>query len=175
MSDGVIPLSPGQFTLNTNAGFQPLSPGQFTPNNSQFNLNNEFQAVQSALQPGSAPSGGAAFDPVGINSTTFTGSPVTNPDTLSAGQPLTPYSGWNNYLPGNNAGNSHGTTTIPTASNSSTTTNPTGTTAPATSSITPGSLADYFARTIIVVLGLIFVGVGLNMLRSGTVPMPVKT
>ena len=35
-----------------------------------------------------------------------------------------------------------------------------------------GSLADYFARAIIIVLGFIFVAVGLNMLRPGTVPLP---
>lgn len=37
-----------------------------------------------------------------------------------------------------------------------------------------GSLADYFARGIIVILGFIFIAMGLNMLRPGTVPMPVK-
>jgi hypothetical protein len=36
----------------------------------------------------------------------------------------------------------------------------------------PGSLADYFARGIIVILGFIFIAVGLNMLRPGTVPLP---
>lgn len=35
----------------------------------------------------------------------------------------------------------------------------------------PGSWADYFARAIIVVLGFIFIAVGLNMLRPGTVPI----
>jgi len=50
------------------------------------------------------------------------------------------------------------------------------TTAPA--AITPaagpssGSLADYFARAIIIVLGFIFIAVGLNMLRPGTIPTP---
>jgi hypothetical protein len=55
--------------------------------------------------------------------------------------------------------------------------NPQGTqatTAPSLPSNTPtaGSLADYFARGIIVVLGFIFVAVGLNMLRPGTVSVP---
>jgi hypothetical protein len=64
---------------------------------------------------------------------------------------------------------------------SETTTNPQGQTAaqatgatpsPAgTSSITAGSLGDYFARAIIVILGFIFVAVGLNMLRPGTIPL----
>jgi hypothetical protein len=36
----------------------------------------------------------------------------------------------------------------------------------------PGSLGDYFARAIIIVLGFIFVAIGLNMLRPGTVPTP---
>lgn len=39
---------------------------------------------------------------------------------------------------------------------------------PSNSLIAPGSLSDYFARAIIVVLGFIFVAVGLNMLRGGT-------
>jgi hypothetical protein len=37
---------------------------------------------------------------------------------------------------------------------------------------TAGSLADYFARAIIIILGFIFVAIGLNMLRPGTVPLP---
>lgn len=37
---------------------------------------------------------------------------------------------------------------------------------------TPGSLADYFARAVIVILGFIFVAIGLNMLRPGLVPDP---
>lgn len=41
----------------------------------------------------------------------------------------------------------------------------TGSAGPAT-----GSLADYFARTIIVILGFIFVAVGLHMLMPSTVP-----
>lgn len=44
--------------------------------------------------------------------------------------------------------------------------------APAANAPSPGSLADYFSRAIIVVLGFIFVAVGLNMLRPGTVPVP---
>lgn len=56
--------------------------------------------------------------------------------------------------------------------------NPVGTSAitpPATaSSISPGSLADYFARGIIVVLGFIFIAIGLNMLKPGLVPMPTR-
>ena len=38
--------------------------------------------------------------------------------------------------------------------------------------MTAGSLGDYFARAIIIVLGFIFVAVGLNMLRPGTLPVP---
>jgi len=37
-----------------------------------------------------------------------------------------------------------------------------------------GSLADYFARAIIIVLGFIFVAIGLNMLRPGTVALPKR-
>jgi hypothetical protein len=45
---------------------------------------------------------------------------------------------------------------------------------PGMSGVTAGSLADYFARAIIIILGFIFVAIGLNMLRPGTVPMPTK-
>jgi hypothetical protein len=40
------------------------------------------------------------------------------------------------------------------------------------SGVTSGSLADYFLRGVIVVLGFIFVAVGLNMFRPGVVPDP---
>jgi hypothetical protein len=59
-----------------------------------------------------------------------------------------------------------------------TSTNPVGnaainpTISSAVSGPSAGSLADYFARAIIVILGFIFVAVGLNMLRPGTVPTP---
>lgn len=41
-----------------------------------------------------------------------------------------------------------------------------------TSGPVAGSIADYFARAIIIILGFIFIAVGLNMLRPGTVPVP---
>ena len=44
-----------------------------------------------------------------------------------------------------------------------------------TSATTSGSgfdLGDWFGRGVIVVLGFIFVGVGLNMFKSGTVAVP---
>lgn len=37
-----------------------------------------------------------------------------------------------------------------------------------------GSRADYFARGVIIILGFIFIAVGLNMLRPGTVPNPIS-
>lgn len=44
---------------------------------------------------------------------------------------------------------------------------------PATSSgVTSGSLADYFFRGVIIILGFIFVAIGLNMFRPGLVPVP---
>lgn len=39
-------------------------------------------------------------------------------------------------------------------------------------SIQSGSLADYFLRGVIIVLGFIFVAIGLNMFRPGVVPDP---
>lgn len=38
--------------------------------------------------------------------------------------------------------------------------------------ITPGGVADYFARGVIIILGFIFVAVGLNMFRPGIVYNP---
>jgi hypothetical protein len=37
-----------------------------------------------------------------------------------------------------------------------------------------GSLADYFARGIIIILGFIFIAVGLDMLKPGVVPSAVN-
>lgn len=37
-----------------------------------------------------------------------------------------------------------------------------------------GSLADYFARGIIIILGFIFIAVGLDMLKPGIVPQAVN-
>lgn len=50
-------------------------------------------------------------------------------------------------------------------------------TTPATSApsggISSGSVADYFFRAVIVILGFIFVAIGLNMFKPGIVPVPV--
>jgi hypothetical protein len=40
------------------------------------------------------------------------------------------------------------------------------------SGVQSGSLADYFLRGVIIVLGFIFVAIGLNMFRPGVVPDP---
>lgn len=40
--------------------------------------------------------------------------------------------------------------------------------------IQSGSLGDYFLRGVIIVLGFIFVAIGLNMFRPGIVPNPVR-
>lgn len=42
------------------------------------------------------------------------------------------------------------------------------------SGIASGSIADYFLRGVIIVLGFIFVAIGLNMFRPGIVPNPVN-
>lgn len=58
--------------------------------------------------------------------------------------------------------------------------NPTGAAPAAAATTSPswapsvGSLSDWFARAIIVVLGFIFVAVSLNMMRPGTVPLLPK-
>lgn len=40
------------------------------------------------------------------------------------------------------------------------------------SGVTSGSIADYFYRAVIVILGFIFVAIGLNMFKPGIVPVP---
>jgi hypothetical protein len=48
-----------------------------------------------------------------------------------------------------------------------------GAVAPASASgVASGSIADYFLRGVIIVLGFIFVAIGLNMFRPGVVPDP---
>lgn len=121
---------------------------------------------------------------------------------LGWGSPTAPaYGGSTNYLPGNNVGNSiQGTTLITPGANSSSSqgsgistgiqgstisapaavSNPNTANTNATSAaanapqpaLQAGSLADYFARAIIIILGFIFVAIGLNMLRPGTIPTP---
>jgi hypothetical protein len=59
-----------------------------------------------------------------------------------------------------------------TASAPVTTNMATPTTAAASVGPVPGSISDYFARGIIVILGMIFVAVGLNMLKPGLIPIP---
>jgi hypothetical protein len=63
-----------------------------------------------------------------------------------------------------------------TAANPSTATVPSNAAASASPSpaggIVSGSLIDYFLRAVIIILGFIFVAVGLNMFRPGTVPVP---
>lgn len=40
------------------------------------------------------------------------------------------------------------------------------------SGITSGSLADYFLRAVVIILGFIFLAIGLNMFKPGLVPVP---
>lgn len=57
-----------------------------------------------------------------------------------------------------------GSASVPDTAAANPTANATQNTAAATPSLSPGSLADYFARAIIIVLGFIFIAVGLRML-----------
>lgn len=36
----------------------------------------------------------------------------------------------------------------------------------------PGSVQNYFTRALVIITGMIFLAIGLNMLRPGTVPVP---
>lgn len=60
------------------------------------------------------------------------------------------------------------TNAIGTPSNAQTTAQP-----QSSGGISSGSLADYFVRAVIVILGFIFVAIGLNMFKPGIVPVPV--
>ncbi|MDE2020007.1 MAG: hypothetical protein KGJ13_06715 [Patescibacteria group bacterium] len=60
------------------------------------------------------------------------------------------------------------TNTVGTPSNAQATAQPSP-----SSGVASGSLADYFFRAVIVILGFIFVAIGLNMFKPGLVPVPV--
>lgn len=51
---------------------------------------------------------------------------------------------------------------------------PTAGAATTSSGVVTGGIADYFLRGVIIILGFIFVAIGLNMFRPGTVPNPAN-
>lgn len=96
----------------------------------------------------------------------------------------TPYTIQGATLGGNSSGgtvtNSTGASAVPNQvvtnplGNSGTITPQQPATAAASSSVSPGSIADYFARAVIIILGFIFVAEGLRMLgitKTGPVQM----
>jgi hypothetical protein len=115
-----------------------------------------------AANPGGIPQavntvGGVPFN-ITVPPNSFPGATLT---TGAGGQVLSA-PGAGNSMPASSAGS---TATAPIAQAS------VAPPAPAANAPAPGSIADYFSRAIIVVLGFIFVAVGLNMLRPGTVPI----
>lgn len=133
--------------------------------------NNSFDVLSPAdilaANPGGIPQavsmpGGTPFTiNIPTNSYPGTGAPITGAN-LSNGIQGTTIS-----VPG-------GSTATPNTTASNPTANAAQNAANTTPSIAPGSLADYFARAIIIVLGFIFIAVGLNMLKPGLVPNPVR-
>lgn len=114
------------------------------------------------------PVGFGVFDPQGAN---YNASGYGLPAQFS--QPFSPSATPNisgsTLSPSTVVGSPLAQTSLP-QSFGSTPTQQASTPAPAAPGPSSGSLADYFARTIIVVLGFIFVAVGLHMLAPGTVP-----
>jgi hypothetical protein len=118
----------------------------------------------NAANPGGIPAavsmpGGSAFAVPGITGSTF-GNQGNNAGT--------------GILPAGSSQPNLAVSTIASNPTAQASVNP-GTSNPiAANAPSAGSLADYFARGIIIILGFIFIAVGLNMLRPGTVPNPIR-
>jgi len=141
------------------------------------NLLDRFGAVSDALSSGQ-------FDAVGSNSTTFnygTGSgdllstpfpalPAISsafaPSATSAGNVVTSMGGatTGGNIPGAGSVAINGTASAPSNAQAGI----------ASTSNAASSVKDYFLRAVIIILGFIFVAVGLNMFRPGLVPNPVN-
>jgi len=132
-------------------------------------LTNEFDATQQAIQTGS-------FDPVGNNYTTFAGTTLQPPAPISgsnlfasgSGAPANPVTGSQGDPLAPLQGSTLSYSATPQLQGSIASATPSPASGPAA-----GSLADYFARTIIVILGFIFVAEGLHMLMP-SVPSPTS-
>lgn len=77
-------------------------------------------------------------------------------------------------LPGSTLDNIQGATVSTPAGSSIPNTAQATNAAIATPQAKAGSLGDLLARAVIIVLGFIFIAVGLNMLRPGTIPNPIR-
>jgi hypothetical protein len=126
--------------------------------------------------------GGLDFQPLGWGSPVGSQPASTLPSLPSTFAPSAT-SGGNVVASQGSAGGYGGTSAAPTlalpgsngaASNAAPTNAASSAQPGAGSSIATGSIADYFARTVIVILGFIFIAVGLNMFRPGLIPNPVK-
>jgi hypothetical protein len=100
-----------------------------------------------------------AFNPLPAISSGFAPATATGPKVVSQGS-------------GAGSGGAVSTTSQSTAA-PSTNAQPTAGASPA-AGLTSGSVADYFLRGVIIVLGFIFVAIGLNMFRPGIVPNPAR-
>lgn len=138
-------------------------------------LLDRFNDVSSAISSGE-------FDTVGSNSTTFnygTGSgDLTSP--FPALPAITSTFAPSATSPGNVVASSGGTTTggattgAGTIAINGTASAPSNAQAGVASSGAASTLKDYFLRAVIIILGFVFVAVGLNMFRPGTIPNPVR-
>jgi|SRR5579862_198856 len=140
--------------------------------------------VQSLVGGGTFnPNGTTTFTPSGSGiQSTFTPTPVqtTQPGASlinsikqsifgsgnsAATVPATP------SLPASGAASGAGSTgAAPTPVTSGGSTNPTQ--SDTASAATPGTLQNYFMRAVIIIVGFIFLAVGLNMVKPGIVPDP---
>lgn len=127
--------------------------GQFVQGGAFGGLN--FQPVDWGAPFGSQPA-----NPLPALPSTFA------PSSTSAGPVITSQGGAGSSGP-NVGGTFAPTNTIGTPSNAQATAQP----QPA-SGLSSGSIADYFVRAVIVILGFIFVAIGLNMFKPGLVPVP---
>lgn len=125
------------------------------------------------IDPASDPNNPANWISAGFpdgSSMTFD---TAGPSNLNPLPTLPPLGG--TQTPLSQGGASTGTGTVASAGSAATTASN-----PARITVTPsqysgpetGSLSDYFLRAVIIILGFIFVAVGLNMFRPGIVPDP---
>ena len=146
------------FSTQWHAVTKALSSGEFDPQGA----NNSYAYTQGFQAPSLTPQGqNLSWNNLqmpslsGIDASSFTGK--SSGSIAGAG------------ATGNVASNGAPTFALGTPSNAQAGAQP-----QASSGIASGSIADYFLRFVIIVLGFIFVAVGLNMFRPGIVPNPAK-
>lgn len=87
----------------------------------------------------------------------------TTPTTLASVPNLSSYLSGSSPTSGSSSGGTAPNATVGNQSGSDT-----------ASAAAPGSVQNYFTRAVIVIMGFIFLAVGLNMIKPGVVPNPVS-